>query len=104
MAARTRRTRPEVEPEPGDPSESATESRDYVMARLAAARAALQEGLNSVDEALSLFLTPDHDKNGSKREESIDCALEWSGAASRAIEAALTEYDSIDPTETEPWD
>jgi hypothetical protein len=100
MARRAPRQAPAQEPE----DEPEATARDYVMARLAAARAALQEGLTAVDEALSLFLTPDLDATGSKRDEMVETALEWSGVAARALECASEDYDHADPSETEPWE
>jgi len=101
MARRPARPAPAREPSEDEPEAT---SRDYVMARLAAARSAFQEGLTALDEALALFLTPELDDTGEKREEMVDTALEWSGVASRALESAVEDYEHADPTETEPWE
>lgn len=63
-------------------------SRDYVMARLAAARAGAQSVLDAVDETLVLFVNPDEDERGKQRKELLEAALEASGEVSRALEAA----------------
>lgn len=81
--------------------------RDYVMARLAAARAASQSAINAIDEALNLFVNPDEDDDGGERTEMIDEALEAAGAAARALEAAETAMAQLvdeDVEAGEPWD
>jgi len=79
-------------------------SRDYVMARLLAARASFQASIDAIDECAALFVNPDDDKKGDERKELIDSALEAAGAGSRALESAEETFDQIDPTEGEPWD
>lgn len=80
------------------------EARDFVMARLAAGRAAAQSAINSIDEAINLFVNPDQDKNGNERTEEIADALEALGVACRALEAAEPELDDVDMTQGEPWE
>lgn len=78
--------------------------RDYVMARLAAARSTLADALAAVDESIELFTNPDEDKSGKKRTDALDAALEAAGAASRALEAADEVMPEVDFKEREPWD
>lgn len=78
--------------------------RDFVMARLAAARAAAQQAVNAIDESLHFFINPDDDKKGKKRKEMIDEALEAMGVATRSLEMAEVTVDEIDPLEEEPWE
>lgn len=82
-----------------DPTE-----RDFVMARLAAARAAAQQAVNAIDESLHFFINPDDDKKGKKRKEMVDEALEAMGVATRSLEMAEITIDEIDPLEEEPWE
>lgn len=78
--------------------------RDFVMARLAAGRAAAQSAITSMDEVLNLFINPDQDKKGKEREEMIGEALEALGCACRAVEMAETTFDQVELDECEPWD
>ena len=94
MAKTRRKPEPEIE----------ITERDYVMARLLAARSAAQDALNAIDEAAELFTNPDEDKKGKHRVELVDTALEASGAASRALESAQEVLDDVDMQEGEPWD
>lgn len=89
-----------VESEPG----GVDGDRDYVMARLAAARSCAQEAIEAIDEAVALFVSPDEDKKGKERDELIDSALEATGRASRALEFAVDAYGDVDPSEPEPWE
>jgi hypothetical protein len=85
-------------------AEEASRARDFVMARLAAARASAQASINMIDDAMHLFVNPVDDKKGDDRKEMLDAALEEMGSASRALEAAEERYEEIDPTEEEPWE
>ncbi len=78
--------------------------RDFVMARLAAGRAAAQASIEAIDEALNLFVDPDQDKKGKERKELVESALESMGCASRALESAEETIDQADMAEYEPWD
>jgi len=78
--------------------------RDFVMARLAAGRAASQSAITAIDEVLNLFVNPDQDKRGKEREEMIAEALEALGCACRAVEMAEATFDQVDLDECEPWD
>jgi hypothetical protein len=81
-----------------------SDPRDFVMARLAAGRAAAQAAINAIDDAMNLFVNPDDDKGGKEREADVEEALEALGVACRAIEAAEESLDEVDMTEGEPWD
>lgn len=78
--------------------------RDFVLARVAVARNALQAGIDSLDEMTALFSNPDDDKNGKERQELLDGAVEQVGFATRALEAAEEIIEDIDFEEGEPWD
>lgn len=101
--ARARRER-EPEPEEGDEDEDGLVARDFVMARLAAGRAAATEMIAAIDEANGLFLNPDDDMSGRKRKEAIGDALEAAGAATRALECAEEGLDDVDMKAGEPWE
>ena len=82
-------------------------ARDFVMARLAASRAAAQAAVEAIDDTLNLFVDPEEDDDGSEREELIGAALESIGAATRALESAEKAYDELDEdtvSSPEPWD
>lgn len=85
-------------------AEVEVDPRDYVMARLAAGRAAAQSAVNAIDEAMNLFVNPGDDKDGNERTEEIAESLEALGVACRSLEAAETMLDDVDMTEGEPWD
>lgn len=92
------RKRPAPEPE------LEVTERDYVMARLAAARVGTADALAAIDEALEMYTHPDEDRGGKKRKASIGVALEALGDASRAVESAEEVAPDVDPAEGEPWD
>lgn len=86
--------------------EAAEAARDYVMARLGAAVAALDAAKFECMEALTHFITPSDDRRATKRKDAIDAALESAGIASRALEAAADRevWAEIDPQMDEPWE
>lgn len=77
--------------------------RDYVMARLAAARSAAADTLANIDEALGYFVDAEDD-DGAERAELVASALENVGFATRALESAEEVMPQIDPEESEPWE
>lgn len=95
--ARAKQPPPELE------EEDAT-SRDFVMARLAAARHSALATIEAIDEAMGLFVNPEDDGDGSERTELVQTALEAAGCTSRALESAEERIEDIDPEECEPWD
>ncbi len=78
--------------------------RDFVMARMAAARAAAQSAITAIDDALNLFVNPDQDRKGKERTEMVGEALEALGCACRALEMGEAALDQVDMEEPEPWD
>jgi hypothetical protein len=66
--------------------------RDYVMARLAAARTSAQASVDAIDEALALFVNPDEDEDGGERTDLIDTAVEAIGAATISIQEAEVSW------------
>lgn len=78
--------------------------RDYVMARLAAARSAAQSTVEAIDEALAMFVDPEEDSRGKERTELVDAAIEAAGCASRALEDAAEILPDVDFEEGEPWE
>lgn len=70
--------------------------RDFVMARLAAARTSFQAAIDAIDEALALFVNPDDDDDGGEREELVDTAVEAAGAGTIALQSAETAWGEAD--------
>jgi predicted ATP-grasp superfamily ATP-dependent carboligase len=89
--------------EANDTDELAT-ARDYVMARMAAARVCAQNAVDEIDSGLALFVMPEEDASGKKRTECMELALEQLGCATRALECAETSLTDVDNDEEEPWD
>ena len=81
-----------------------TSPRDFVMARLAAARASAEAAIQAIDDAVTLFVNPQDDKKGKERAELVESALEALGCATRAAESAEEVLGQVDPLEIEPWD
>ncbi len=78
--------------------------RDYVLARLAAARSSAMQAVNAIDDAISCFMEPEEDEDGAERKELVEAALEHAGAATRALECAEEILPQVDNAECEPWD
>jgi hypothetical protein len=97
MARRAPRSRI-VDPDPE------TTSRDFVMARLAAAHASAQAAIDAIEDALVMFVNVDDDASGKKRRDLIGAALEAIGAGTRALECAEENYEHVDAKEGEPWE
>jgi hypothetical protein len=72
------------------------EERDFIMARLAAARGHLAVAADALDGCLGLFLFPVDDKDGAERNEALDIISESAGEVSRSVEAAQTLFDGLD--------
>lgn len=79
-------------------------ARDFVMARLAAARVAAASVVAAIDEALDLFVEVQDDEKGRDRRDLLQAALEGVGCATRALESAEEIMPQVDPEECEPWD
>jgi hypothetical protein len=87
----------------GDADKS--EARDFVMARLFAARAAAQSALTALDEAAMLFLDPtDEDEKGTKRKDLLEDADASLGVAAQGVQAAMEAFPEIDAREAEDLD
>ena len=71
------------------------EQRDYVMARLAAARGALAAAEEVLDGCILFFIAPDEDKNGAERKESLEELLDIAGDISRSIELAQEGMEAL---------
>ena len=82
--------------------------RDFTLARLAIARGSLQAAIEAIDDCVGAFANPESDKRGKDRRELIGDALECTGTANRALEAAEQEIkDSFEAAtwqEREPWE
>lgn len=78
--------------------------RDFVMARLVAARAQAQSAIDAIDDAVTAFVEPESDEDGKERAELVEAALESLGAATRALESAEEALPAVDNAECEPWD
>lgn len=79
-------------------------TRDFAMARLAAARASAQAAIDAIDDAVTAFVEPEEDEKGTERTELVDAALECLGRATRALESCAEILPQVDMTECEPWD
>lgn len=76
------------------------EERDFVLARVAAARNHAADMVSALDDYITLAINPDEDKKGETRKELLEAVLDDAGYLSRAVEAAQDlEYDF---TEGEP--
>lgn len=76
-----------------------SDSRDFVMARLAAARQHATSTLEAIDGCLSLFVFPAEDKQGKDRAEALDIASESAGDTSRSIELAQALFEDFNKEE-----
>lgn len=83
-------------------AEERSAARDFVMARLAAARGQLSAATGALDDALILFVETDDDRTGKKRAELIEAVDASIAEAARGVQLAMSELDAIDPKETEP--
>jgi hypothetical protein len=84
-----------------------SEERDFVMARLAAARGHVSAAAEAIDGCISLFLWPIEDKDGSDRSDALDVACGAAGDLSRAVEAAQAILEGMNKkqlSEEEPDD
>ncbi len=75
------------------------EQRDYIMARLAAARGALTATQEVLDGCILLFIAPDEDKSGADRKEALEELLDMAGDISRSIEMAQEGMEGISKAE-----
>lgn len=82
--------------------EEQSAARDFVMARLAAARGQVTLAAGAIDDALQLFVDPDDDRTGKDRAAAIETADAALADAARAVQLAGAELGNIDPQEAEP--
>ena len=94
MSPRAKKREVEVEEDDNVESDELLTFRDFVMARLAAARVSAQAAIEQIDAALGHFVDPDEDKDGAERGELLEGALEAIGEATRGIEAAQHIWDN----------
>jgi len=73
--------------------------RDFVLARLAAARTLLGSLVEGLDGLIDIFAEPSIDKHGDEREEVFKALLEDAGTFSRTLECAQAVFESLSPTE-----
>lgn len=115
MARAKKRTSRSKEREPAEPDDEEEDEeeddddddaweRDFVLARIASARNALQASLDGLDEMVAHFNNPDDDPDGKERCELLDGAVEQVGFATRALEAAEEVIEDVDWEQGEPWD
>jgi hypothetical protein len=72
------------------------QERDFIMARLAAARGHIYVATEALDDCINGFLFPAEDKDGSERSEALDIVSSAAGELSRAVESAQTLLESLD--------
>lgn len=87
-----------------DPEWDGITARDYVMARCAAAIAALDSAKAQVIDAVAMFVTPDDDRKGKERKKGLDEAIETASIATRSLEDAMSVIDDVDMEACEPWE
>lgn len=73
-----------------------SEQRDYVMARICAARGALAAASEALDNCAILFVFPDDDKSGKDRRDALEAVTDAAGDISRSIELAQAGMERID--------
>lgn len=84
--------------------EERSAARDFVMARLAAARGQVARAADEIDIAMQLFVDVDDDTSGKDRATAIENADSCVADAARALQLAGGEMANIDPREPEPED
>ena len=77
-------------------------ARDFVLARLAAARARVAAIEKGIDACIACFLIEKLDPTGKDRADLLDDLAEEAGCLSRALEAAQELLEDVDPKEGEP--
>lgn len=79
-----------------------TAARDFVMARLAAARLQATAVIECIDECIGHFIDTDEDLKGKARVEIIEAADACIADVARALQLAGEAMGDIDPEEEEP--
>ena len=75
------------------------EQRDFILARLAAARGILAAASESLDSCIVQFIFPDDDKSGKERNEALEALADAAGDLSRSIELAQAGMEAISKEE-----
>jgi hypothetical protein len=75
------------------------EERDFILARLAAARGHLAAATDALDNCINFWIWPDEDKGGKERADLLDVVSEAAGELSRAAEAAQTAMEGLSKDE-----
>ncbi len=78
--------------------------RDFVMARLAAARSHAAAAVEAIDDAIMHWTDPSEDDDGTQRKEALEAALDELGSATRSAECAEETAEHADICESEPWE
>lgn len=86
----------------GMKEEERTAARDFVMARLAAARAHIGGASDALDELLQLMVDPDEDRKGKRRAELLEAVDAVLGEAATSMQIAQAGWSDCDPAEGEP--
>jgi hypothetical protein len=79
--------------------------RDFILARLAVARAHAARIAEGIETTIDLFIFPDADEEGAARIEGFEELLDDIGGLTRAVDAAqgaCAENEEFDWTEGEP--
>jgi hypothetical protein len=71
------------------------EKRDYIMARLSAARYYAQSVVEGIDTCIENFIDADEDGEGDIRREAMDIILDLAGEVSRTVELAQAMFDNL---------
>ncbi len=93
-----------IEPDDDDDEDTEDPTNDYVMARLGAARAALQAAITGIDDMLGHFADPGDDNKGKERKEAMDVVIDMVGAGTRSLECAEESLGDCDFAAGEPWE
>lgn len=90
---------------PAEVPEIEVSERDFVLARVTAARAFIRYVGDALDELEGVFLlAPEEDPKGKVRTDALGDALNQLGNATRALESAEEAMPAVDFNEIEPWD
>ena len=74
------------------------EKRDYIMARLAAARSNAQGAVDAIDACVEGFVDTEEDADGANRKGALEAVADLSGEVSRSVELAQEAFETM----TEP--
>lgn len=80
-------------------AEEATAARNYALGRLAVINMNARVITEMTDEAVVLFVDPEDDQRGKRREELMQAIDEAAGELATATQNAQAAFDVVDPTE-----